>query len=82
MSRNLIVWLTRKRFKTDGSSFLMYLAAFGAARFFMEFFRGHPALIAGTIPAAQVVGVALLLASLLGFFMLGKSRNENGGGRG
>lgn len=50
----LIVWLTRKRFRTDGSSLLVYLAAFGTARFFMEFFRGQPALIAGAIPAAQV----------------------------
>ena len=66
----LIVWLTRRRFKTDGSSFLVYLAAFGVARFFMEFFRGQPALFAGTIPAAQVVGVALVLASIIGFYWL------------
>ena len=66
----LIVWLTRKRFKADGSSFLVYLAAFGAARFFMEFFRGQPALFAGGIPAAQVVGVALIFASVVGFYWL------------
>jgi len=66
----LIVWLTRKRFRTDGSSFLAYLAAFGAARFFMEFFRGQPALLAGAIPAAQVVGVALVLSSIIGFYWL------------
>ena len=66
----LIVWLTRKRFKTDGFSFLVYLAAFGAARFLMEFFRGQPALFAEGIPAAQVVGVTLILAAVLGFFWL------------
>lgn len=66
----LIVWLTRRRFKTDGSSFLVYLAAYGAARFMMEFFRGHPAVFAGGIPAAQVVGVALILASVIGFYRL------------
>lgn len=66
----LIVWLTRKRFRTDGSSFLVYLAAFGAARFMMEFFRGQPATLAGGIPVAQVVGVMLVLASVLGFYWL------------
>lgn len=66
----LIVWLTRKRFKTDGSSFFAYLVAYGAARFVMEFFRGDPALFAGAIPAAQVVAVTLILASALGFYWL------------
>ena len=66
----LIVWLTRKRFRADGSSFLVYLAAFGAARFMMEFFRGHPAVFAGGIPAAQVAGVALLFAAAVGFYRL------------
>ena len=72
----LIVWLTRKRFKADGSSFLTYLAAYGAARFMTEFFRGHPALFAGAIPAAQVVGVTLVLASILGFYWLRGRPNE------
>lgn len=66
----LIVWLTRKRFKADGSSFLVYLAAFGAARFTMEFFRGHPATLAGEVPVAQVVGVMLIVASAFGFYWL------------
>lgn len=66
----LIVWLTRRRFKSDGSSFLVYLAAYGAARFMMEFFRGNPALFAGTVPAAQVLSVALILASVIGFYRL------------
>lgn len=74
----LIVWLTRKRFKTDGSSFLVYLAAFGAARFVMEFFRGQPALFVGGIPAAQVVGVALILASVIGFYWLRVRPYEKG----
>lgn len=72
----LIVWTTRKRFKADGFSFLTYLAAYGVARFMMEFFRGHPAVFAGGIPAAQVFSAILILASLSGFFLLGKNRNE------
>ena len=66
----LLVWLTRRRFKTDGLSFLVYLGAFGAARFVMEFFRGHPAVLAGAVPAAQVIGVMLVLASIIGFYCL------------
>ena len=74
----LIVWLTRKRFRTDGSSFLVYLAAFGAARFLMEFFRGHPAVFAGGIPAAQVAGIALILASVIGFYWLRMKPHQKG----
>lgn len=36
----------------------------------MEFFRGHPALILGAIPAAHVMGVVLILVSILGFYWL------------
>lgn len=74
----LVVWMTRKRLKADGSSLLVYLAAYGVARFLVEFFRGHPAVFAGEIPAAQVVGAALVLASAWGFFWLSRSRHERG----
>lgn len=72
----LLVWKTRKQFKVEGYSFLTYLVAYGVARFLMEFLRGHPAVFAGGIPAAQVFSAALILASIAGFFLLGKSRNE------
>lgn len=74
----LVVWATRKRFNADGFSFLTYLAAYGAARFMTEFFRGHPAMFAGEIPAAQVVGAALVLASAWGFYSLSRSRPDTG----
>lgn len=74
----LAAWTTRKRFKTDGSSFLVYLAAYGVARFVVEFFRGHPAMFAGGIPAAQVFGAALVLASAWGYFRLSRGRHEKG----
>ena len=72
----LVVWSTRKRFNTDGFSFLTYLAAYGTARFVMEFFRGHPAVIAGGIPAAQVIGAAAVVASAVGFLWLRSARLE------
>jgi len=68
----LLVWKTRKRFKTPGLTFMTYLAGYGAARFAVEFFRGHPAVFAWDIPAAQVFGVALLLLAGTGTYFLGK----------
>ena len=69
----LLIWQTRKKYRTDGSAFLTYLAGYGAARFAVEFFRGNPAIFAWDIPAAQVFGVALILVSVAGFFLLGKA---------
>lgn len=73
----LLVWATRRRFKVEGFSFLTYLAAYGVARFSMEFFRGHPAIFAVGLPAAQVFSVFLILISLLSFFLLGRRWNVN-----
>jgi phosphatidylglycerol:prolipoprotein diacylglycerol transferase len=59
----LLVWRTREKYQTDGFAFFTYLAGYGVARFLVEFFRGQPAIFAWDIPAAQVFGVALILAS-------------------
>ena len=67
----LLVWLTRKKFRTPGFSFLTYLAGYGVARLSVEFFRGNPAMLAWNIPAAQVFGAAMVLVSLVGFYVLG-----------
>lgn len=72
----LLLWKTRRKYQADGFTFLTYLSAYGAARYFVEFFRGHPAIFAWGIPAAQVVSAALIFASLVSFFLLGKSRQE------
>ncbi|MHB1198443.1 MAG: prolipoprotein diacylglyceryl transferase [Polaromonas sp.] len=72
----LLVWQTRKKFKTPGFVFLTYLAGYGVARFSVEFFRGNPAIFAWDIPAAQVFGVALLLLAFAGFFLLAKGSGE------
>lgn len=72
----LLVWNTRKKIRADGFAFLTYLAAYGLARLSTEFFRGNPAIFAWGIPAAQVFSVALILASVMGFLLLGKSHEE------
>jgi phosphatidylglycerol---prolipoprotein diacylglyceryl transferase len=69
----LLVWKTRKFYRADGLSFLTYLTGYGIARFSVEFFRGHPAIFAWNIPAAQVFGVALVLASVAGFYLLARA---------
>ncbi|MGE5306635.1 MAG: prolipoprotein diacylglyceryl transferase [Alphaproteobacteria bacterium] len=66
----LLVWKTRKLYKAEGSSFLTYLTGYGAARFFVEFFRGQPAIFAWNIPAAQVFSILLILSSVAGFYLL------------
>jgi len=72
----LLVWRTRKKYRSDGFAFLTYLAGYGAARFSVEFFRGNPATFAWDIPAAQIFGVALVLVSIAGFFVLGEARGK------
>ncbi|MBI3041711.1 MAG: prolipoprotein diacylglyceryl transferase [Betaproteobacteria bacterium] len=69
----LLVWQTRGKYKSNGFAFLTYLAGYGVARLSVEFFRGNPAIFAWGVPAAQVFGVALILASLAGFYLLGKA---------
>jgi phosphatidylglycerol:prolipoprotein diacylglycerol transferase len=66
----LLVWQTRRKYRTDGLAFFTYLAAYGVARFSVEFFRGNPAIFAWGIPAAQIFGVALILIALLGLLRL------------
>lgn len=69
----LVVWQTRGKYKTPGFAFLTYLAGYGVARLAVEFFRGNPAILAWGIPTAQVFGVALALAAVAGFYLLGKA---------
>lgn len=70
-----LVWFTRKKFRTEGFGFMTYLAGYGSVRFLVEFFRGHPAIFASGVPAAQVFGVALVLVSIAGFFTLRRTRS-------
>lgn len=72
----LLVRQTRKQYRTDGLAFLTYLAGYGAARLSVEFFRGNPAIFAWGIPAAQVFGVALILVSIVGFYILRQARRK------
>ena len=69
----LVVWNIRKKYRTDGFALFAYLSAYGLARFVVEFFRGHPAIFAGGIPAAQMFAAAMIFVSLGGFVLLSKT---------
>lgn len=69
----LLVWATRKKYRSEGFSFFTGVAGYGVARFSVEFFRGHPAIFAWGIPAAQIFSVALILTSIIAFYLLRKS---------
>ena len=68
----LVIWKTRTKYPSDGFAFFSYLAGYGSARFVVDFFRGDPAIFAWGMPAAQVFGAAMILASLVGFSLLKK----------
>ena len=68
----LVVWQMRKRYRSDGFAFFIYLAGYGMARLIVDFFRGDPAMFAWGLQAAQVFGAAAILISLIGFLLLKK----------
>lgn len=68
----LLVWKMRKHYRVDGFTFLIYLAGYGTARFIVDFYRGDPAMFAWGIQAAQLFGVAMIVASIIGFLLLKK----------
>ena len=68
----LLVWEIRKHYRLDGLTFFVYFAGYGIARFVVDFFCGDPAMFAWGIQAAQLFGVAMILASLVGFLLLKK----------
>lgn len=69
----LLVWKIRTKCRSDGSTLVTYLSAYGVVRFLVEFFRGNPAILAGGIAAAQVFSAALIFASLAGFLLLNRA---------
>jgi phosphatidylglycerol:prolipoprotein diacylglycerol transferase len=65
-----ILWWVRSRTIVQGYVFASYLAAYGVARFIVEFFRGDPAVFAWGIPAAQVFSGIMLLTAVFLFIRL------------
>lgn len=59
----LYIWSVRKKIDFDGQLFLKYAMAYGMARFFIEFLRGDSLMIAGVLPAAQIISILIFLTA-------------------
>jgi phosphatidylglycerol:prolipoprotein diacylglycerol transferase len=64
------VWLARRRLPFTGALFLLYWFLYCSAQFFLEFTRGDEAIYVGPWRLAQVLNLALALASGLGLLVL------------
>jgi len=60
-----VLWKMRKRIKTRGSLFILYIILYSAARIFVEHFRADKLTYFGNISAAQSIGVMGLVAGLV-----------------
>jgi len=68
------------RLKRPGQLFAAYLALYGLLRFLVEILRkGYTAqVLIGPLTQAQVASLALIVASLVAFWRLGKVRSDGG----
>jgi phosphatidylglycerol:prolipoprotein diacylglycerol transferase len=65
----LILWQLRKKITVDGKLFFVYLVFAGSERFFVEFIRINPMLIAG-LSEAQLISLLLIIIGTAGIFLL------------
>lgn len=74
----LVLWFFRKHKKFDGEVFFLYLALYGAGRFWIEGLRTDQLLISGVgIPVSQVLSVCLVVGAAIKIFYQRKKINKN-----
>lgn len=73
----LYIWSVRKKVDFDGQLFLKYAMAYGAARFFIEFFRGDSLMIGGVFRAAQATSILVLFTASTLYFIFKTSHLKN-----
>lgn len=75
-----ILWALRKRIKTPGLLFCLYIALIAAERFFIEFIRVNPLYnVLGTqLSQAQIISIFLLLGSGAGAWWLVRQAKGKG----
>ena len=70
----LLIWFFRKKRKFDGECGLLYLAAYGAGRFWIEGLRTDQLLIPGTdYPVSRALAAVMFLVSTI-WILIGHSR--------
>lgn len=66
----IVLWSARKRIRTDGRVFYLFLMLAGASRFMVEFIRVNPRLLLG-LSEAQLVSTAMLAIGAGGWLLSG-----------
>lgn len=77
----LLLWVWRRRTR-DGQVFIAYIMMYGAARFFLEFYRGDPDrgfFFHGLMSTAQVIGLAAIVLGAVMLFLLPRRPQTNPG---
>lgn len=72
-----ILWALRKRIKTPGLLFCLYIALIAVERFFIEYIRVNPLykVLGMQLSQAQIISIALLLGSGAGAWWLTRKRS-------
>ena len=73
-----ILWSVRKKIKTPGLLFCLYIALIAVERFFIEYIRVNPLYnVLGTeLSQAQIISLLLLIASGSGAWLLWRRRGK------
>ena len=69
-----ILWKVRKKIKTDGHLFLLYVVLYSLIRIFVEYFRADKLTYLGEISSAQSIGVIGIVLSLILMFTLKRKK--------
>ena len=74
----ILIWSIRKKIKTPGIIFFIYLLFTGIGRFFIEFIRVNPRYnyFGFDLSQAQYIAIAFIIISIFGIFRLTNSANK------
>ncbi|MDA3918495.1 MAG: prolipoprotein diacylglyceryl transferase [Deltaproteobacteria bacterium] len=67
-----VLWILRKKIKTMGNLFLLYIILYSSGRIFVEHFRADKLIYLSNISAAQSIGVFGIFTALILMAVLGK----------
>ncbi|MDP2644547.1 MAG: prolipoprotein diacylglyceryl transferase [Desulfobacterales bacterium] len=71
-----ILWKARKKMKTRGNLFILYVILYSAARIFVEYFRADKLTYFGNVSAAQSIGFIGIVLGLILMWALRKKSYE------
>ena len=73
-----VLWKVRKKIKTQGNLFILYIILYSAARIIIEHFRADKLMYFGDISAAQSIGAVGIVSGLAAMLVLNKKRLASG----